>query len=251
MLKIALCDSNQNAVLKYAQILSDLADKHQIEITLSCFYSGESLLFHYTDDPEDIDMIYLDSVLCKMNGTETARKLRGAGCNAQIIFLTSCEAHVYEAFDVNALQYLIKEKTSPEKFEQVFLKAVELTSKKEEELFLFEFDGKLRVISIHEISYFEIWKRVVTVHYNKGQTAQFYTSMEQLEKKLADKNFVRTHRSYLVHLPYITLFQQQRLQLKTGEYIPIGITYAQSVKKKFSEYISRHNIFDLRNPKFP
>lgn len=60
MLRVALCDDNRDLIEKYAQRLIRVAEKNQIETELSCFDSGESLLFHYTDTPEDVDIIYLD-----------------------------------------------------------------------------------------------------------------------------------------------------------------------------------------------
>ena len=250
MLKIALCDDNRTTIKRYAELISQIAEKHQIKIELSYFYSGESLLFHCSEVPEHIDIIYLDIMMGKTDGMETARKLRDCDCKAQIVFLTSYEDYVYEAFDVNALQYLLKENTSPEKFELVFLKAAELASKKENELFTFEFDGKTSAIPVHQISYFEIWQRIVTVHYSDGKTAKFYDSMEHIENKLSGKDFVRSHRSYLVHLPYIVTFKQQSIQLKTGETVPVGVTYVQSLKRAFSDYISRFHIYNSKNINF-
>lgn len=244
MLKIVLCDDNSNTVRKYAELISSIAERKQLEIMISCFESGESLLFHYAETPTQIDILYLDILMDKTDGMETAHKLRESGCNAQIIFLTSCEDYIYDAFDVNAVQYLIKEDTSYEKFERVFLRAAKHVSMTKEELFTFEFDGETGVIPIRQISYFEIWKRLVTIHYDNGKTAKFYGRMEQLEEKLGGKGFVRAHRSYLVHLPYIAMFCHQRLVLKTGEEVPVGVTYMQTLKRTFSDYIARFHIYD-------
>lgn len=244
MLKIALCDDNKEEIKQYAELVKQCAEKHHMEMELSYFYSGETLLFHFCDVPHQVDIIYMDIIMNKIDGIETVRKLRSFGCQAQIIFLTSCDDYVYDAFDVNAVHYLLKEETSIEKFENVFLKAVKLTLKKEDELFTFEFGGKTSVIPVYQIAYFEIWKRIVTVHYDDGKTANFYASMEQLENKFSGKYFVRVHRSYLVNLSYIEMFHHQRLQLKTGEVIPVGGTYAQSLKRTFLDYISRFHIYN-------
>lgn len=246
MLKIVLCDDDHNTVKQYGALIWQIAEKHQVEVQLSSFYSGESFLFHYTGAQEQIDIIYLDVGMDKINGMDTARKLRERGSKAQIIFLTNYEEYVYKAFDVNALHYLIKDHTAKEKFETVFLKAVELASNKDDELFTFEFDGKTSVIPIGKITYFDIWKRVVTVHYSDTKSGKFYgRSMDQLENELSTKGFVRVHRSYLVHLSYIAMFRQQNLQLKSGEVIPVGITYAGTLKKTFSEYISQFHICSI------
>lgn len=249
MLKVVLCDDNDNSVRKYAELISQIAEKNQFEVVISCFESGESLLFHYTDTLEQIDILYLDILMNQTDGMETARKLRDCGCTAQIIFLTSCEDYVYDAFDVNAMQYLLKDDTSLEKFELIFLRAVELASIKKDELFTFEFDGETGVIPMHEISYLEIWQRLVTVHYGDGKTAKFYGRMEQLEEKLRGKNFARSHRSFLVHLPYIMMFRHQSLLLKTGENVPVGVTYTQTLKRVFSDYIARSHVYDAQNIK--
>lgn len=244
MLKIVLCDDNREAVKQYAELISKCAEKHNVEIELSCFYSGETLLFHFCDAPNQVDIIYLDIIMDKTDGMETAKKLRKYGCHAQIVFLTSCDDYVYDAFDVNAVQYLLKDEITKEKFEEIFLRTVKLASQKEEELFICEFDGIKKAIPVSSISYFEIWKRVVTVHFNGNETAKFYSSMEDIEKQFADKAFARVHRSYVVHLPYIAQIQRKNLILKTGEIIPVGVTYVQPLKNIFSEYIFRSHVYE-------
>lgn len=249
MLKIVLCDDNHHSNKEYAELISKIAEKNQLEIVISCFESGESLLFHYSDTLDQIDILYLDIFMNETNGIETAQKLRDYGCKAQIIFLTSFEDYVYEAFDVNAVQYLLKDNTSFEKFELVFLKAAKLASKRFEKLFTFEFDGETGVIPIDQISYFEIWQRLVTVHYGNGETAKFYDSMEHVEQRLREKGFVRSHRSFLVHLPYIAMFGHQSLLLKTGEVVPVGGTYIQTLKRTFSDYIARFHVYGSESPR--
>ena len=251
MLKVAICDDSQKTVETYSKLISHCAEANQLDIELSCFCSGEALLFYLIDTPERLDIIYLDILMGKTNGMETARKLRENNCSAQIIFLTSCEDYVYDAFDVNAIQYMLKDETTSEKFEQVFLRAVQAASQKEEEIFVCKFDAEKYIVPIRKISYFEIWKRIVTVHYGLNQIAKFYSSMEQLEKQFKNKGFVRVHRAYMVQLSYIYKFDRQKLILKTGTTIPIGITYQQELKQIFSDYISRcqiHSFHDNEKP---
>lgn len=240
MIKVALCDGNNDSITYYAELITKIAQKNRISIELSCFNSAESMLFHHTDTNHVIDIIYIDVM---QNRIATAKEIRAYNRDAQIIFLTDHADYVYEAFEMDAVQYLIKQDTTDEKFETVFLKTAEIAAKKHEDMFSFEFDGKTSLININEISYFEIWKRIVTVHYENEKTAKFYSSMEQLENKLSGKNFIRVHRSYLVNMPYITSLQHNNLLLKDGETIPVGITYIQSSKKAFADYIFRFHIY--------
>jgi two-component system response regulator LytT len=243
-IKIALCDDNRQSLCQYAKLISRIAQKHQIKMELSCFRSGEALLFQYSDAPKDVDIIYLDILMGNMDGLETARKLRDYGCGVQIVFLTSFEDYVFEAFDVSAIHYLLKEKTCEDKFEEVFLRAANNASAKEQELFAFEFNGQTGFIPIRDIIYFEIWRRIITAHCENGEKVQFYGSLEQLKNNLSDLDFARTHRSFLVHLPYISMFRPQSLLLKTGDVVPIGSRYAQPLKESFAKYLSRLQIYN-------
>ncbi len=245
MIHIYLCDDSQSSLNTYAGLISDLAAKHHIEISLHSFSSGEALLFHLSECTYKADIIYLDILMEATNGIETARKLRKLGCHAEIIFLTTSEDFVFEAFDIAPVHYLRKESTPRDKFEQVFLRALSLAEKKEAEMFFFESFGVKKGVLIKSISYFEVLKRVLTVHSANGETMQFYGKMEQVEKQLADRNFLRIHRSFLVNIAYIASFMSQNVELKTGETLPIGVTYAQSAKKAFSDYLASSHLYML------
>ena len=120
-----------------------------------------------------------------------------------------------------------------------------LAEKKDAEMFFFESFGVKKGVLIKSISYFEVLKRVLTVHSANEETVQFYGKMEQVEKQLADRNFLRIHRSFLVNIAYITSFMSQNVELKTGETLPIGVTYAQSAKKAFSDYLASSHLYML------
>ncbi|MDR2359839.1 MAG: LytTR family DNA-binding domain-containing protein [Oscillospiraceae bacterium] len=243
MLTILLCDDNQRAIDKYNMMITRVAEKHKIGVALSVFLSAESLIFHLSDDPNQADIIYLDILMGGQNGLDAAKQLRGYGCKAEIIFLTVSEDYVFDAFDVMPVQYLIKEKTTASKFEQIFLRAVSLTKDKTAEMFVYESNTIRKLIPLKDISHFEIWKRVVTVHCSDGETFKYYTTMERLEKSLQKKNFIRAHRSYMVNMQYIAQFNAQNLLLKTGHEIPIGGTYRRQAEEAFAVYMSRFRIY--------
>lgn len=243
MVTIFLCDDNQHMINKYRNLINRFANKNQITYTLSAFTSGEALIFHLSDRPNQANIIYLDILMGTLNGIETAKQLRKLGCNSEIIFLTTCEDYVFEAFDASPVQYLIKDSTSAERFEEILLRAVSLAEGKKSEMFVCESNSVRKVIPIKDIQCFEIFKRLVRVHYQGEERFDYYGTMEQLEKQMLKKDFVRVHRSYMVNLQYIGKFQRPNLILKTGEVIPIGVTYTKQVDQAFSEYISRLNIY--------
>ncbi len=243
MVTIFLCGDNQQIINEYCNLINKFSYKNRITFTLSVFERGEALIFHLSDSPNQADIIYLDILMGDLNGIETAKQLRKLGCNAEIIFLTTSQDYVFEAFDASPVQYLIKESTSAERFEEILLRAVSLAEGKKTEMFVCESRGTRKVIPIRNISCFEIYKRLVRVHYQGGESLEYYGTMEQLEKQMLEKDFVRVHRSYMVNLHYIKKFQRPNLILKTGEVIPIGVTYSKLVDQAFSMYISKFQIY--------
>lgn len=239
MYTILLCDDNEETLNEYADLIKKIAQKNQTQVRISSFHSGEQLLFYLSDCPGQADIIYLDIVMNDLNGIETAKKLRDFGCQAEIVFLTTSDDYVFEAFDVTPVQYLLKAETSVKKFETVFLQALRKIQKKGDDVFLCESQGEQKVLSVKDISYLEVSKRIVTVHYNGSEKFSFYSSMEQMEQQLENRGFVRVHRSYLVNLTYVVMFRQSSIYLKTGMIIPLGVTYIKPVRQAFSDYISR------------
>lgn len=244
MIRIIICEDNYETAEKYKKLICRCGNKHDIMLEILHFSSGEALLFYLAECKVYPDIIYMDVIMHQINGIETARKLRERGVHSQIIFLSSFRDFVFEAFDVSAIQYLVKDEITLGKFEETFLRACKLAEQKDEELFVFEYNGMKYQIPIARISHFEIWKRLVTVHYGEGMSEKFYSSMDSLEQHFKNQNFVRVHRSYLVHLSYIERMQSNKLTLRSGAEIPMGVTYAKEVKKKFSEYLARRCIYE-------
>ncbi len=242
MVTIFLCDDNEQMIDKYTRLINKYAIKNKIIIMISTFKSGEALVFHMSDAPNQADIIYLDILMDPLNGIETAKQLRKLSCNSEIIFLTTSEDYVFEAFDVSPVQYLIKDSTSAERFEEIFLRAISLVEDKKTDMFVCELGSTRNIIPMKDISHFEIWRRLVIVHYQGVKSFEYYGTMKQLEQQLLKKNFVRVHRSYMINLKYIKKFQRTNLILKTGEIIPIGGTYTKLVNHAFSDYMSRLNI---------
>ncbi|WP_165452343.1 response regulator [Paenibacillus thalictri] len=72
------------------------------------FESGQLFLDHVLTMPGPIDLALLDMELPGMNGLELARRLRAVRPEIQIAFLTAYEEYARDAFDVEAIDYLLK-----------------------------------------------------------------------------------------------------------------------------------------------
>ncbi len=131
---------------------------------------------------------------------------------------------------MSALHYVVKDQTSAEKFEEIFLRALARKQRRESEVLVLTCAGESRCVPLESIRYFEIQQRIVTVYYDEEQF-EFYSTMMRMEEQLFNKGFVRTHKSFLVSKRYIRSIDSARVLLDTGEELPVGKRYyAESLK---------------------
>jgi len=189
-----------------------------------------------SDTPNAVDIIYMDILMGKMNGIETVKRLREIGCVATIIYLTTSDEYVFEAFDTEPFYYIVKDEMPVGKFKAVFERAVESLKLKENDFITVAYSGITTKLNLDQIIYFEVQNRIVTVHTAKTNI-DYYEKLENVEKSLEDKGFIRIHRSYLVNCYYIQKITRTLMNLKDGTELPISAKYSHSVQQQFSKYL--------------
>lgn len=235
MLHVYLCDDNPVILEAYASTLRSIASAYNFEINIMSFQSGAQLLFYYEEAADQPDIIFLDIIMKGENGLDTAKKLREMNCFSELIFLTGNPEYVFDSFEVSPSNYIVKNQISDKKFEEIFLKAASIANKKTKSLFHCENGSVRKSIFISSISHFEINNRIVTVHYDKT-TFEFYSTLDEIEKKLNQPSFLRVHRSFLVNMHYIEDMKRNEIELKNGIMVPVGVTYAKKVKENLNHY---------------
>ena len=176
----------------------------------------------------DMDILYI-GVDRNCDGIGIAKSIRKAGLNAVIVFFTRSTDAVFDAFDVEALHYLVSGKSGVKKFDEVFRKAVSRAESRTQEHIVLSCAGEQRRITISQIYYFEVFNRIVTVHYRDG-AFEFYSTLSKLEESLARRGFVRVHRAYLVSKRYIATVKRNEIILNNGTIIPVGGKYTDNIK---------------------
>jgi len=237
-MKFFLCDDNQKVLDFYEQKLKFLCDKHSVDFECFLYASGEKMLADFKKQDSFFGVVFLDIRMPEMDGMTLAKKLRDYGCQSEIIFITISEAHFLSAFDVGAFNYVVKGKTSDRRFEEIFLRAVASAREKDQDFIVFSSNGEHRSIPAKSIYYFEVLKRIITVHYVGGDF-DFFSTMEKLENQLFSLGFVRVHRSYLVLAQQIESLTYTTLKLRNGTVLPVGRKYYNAIKdamEKFFKY---------------
>lgn len=228
MLQIAVCE-DEKAMGSYLKQLIDKRLAGRKEYQIEVFEAGWQLL----ESDKKFDIFFLDIDLKDMSGIDMARKLRETS-GAVIIFVTALKEYVFDAFDVQAFQYLLKP-VNEEKFFRVLDGAVEecLAGKGGEPLVI-RIRGTYRSIMRENIVYAENDARKVVLHLKEEQIS-YYAKMSELEKILGGQ-FFRCHRGYLVNLNEVKSYDTGSIQLKNGETILMA-------KQKYSAFVSAYMEF--------
>lgn len=259
MIRIAVCDDEQYMSDKISAMVSDFFQKinhleqpeynrlewdrqeenhfecrYEIgahsEIEMTQFSSGEALL----GSEQNFDILFLDIQMKDMDGMETARRLRDRGFRGYLIFMTILKEMVYQSFEVQAYDYLVKP-IGEKHFERTMKRLLVSMQNGEDRKLLVQKGYDSSVISFDEIVYCEIIGRKIYLHLTSLEVIDFYDRIENLEKKL-DGRFYRCHRSYLINMKYLRGCKNGFAKMKGGLEVPVSRLRS----KEFSEVILQY-----------
>ena len=108
MQRIVICDDVEIERTLMKEILTEYFDEIHREVSIIEYDSGEGLIADVEEGYLDMELLFLDIYMKKLNGMETARKLRVISCNVPIVFLTASPDYAIESYEVQASGYLLK-----------------------------------------------------------------------------------------------------------------------------------------------
>lgn len=165
-----------------------------------------------------VDIALVDIRMPLMDGIELAQHIRKLSVPPNLIFTTAYDHYALQAFDLNAIDYLLKP-IRAERLSEALAKARPLQEKQSQVLQSLQETrqhlsiherGKVLLIPVEEVLYFRAELKYVTVRTSE-QSYLLETSLNQLEHLYADQ-FVRVHRNALVAKKAIVGYEKQRIQ---------------------------------------
>ncbi len=207
----------------------------QIEVVAECNDGFEGLKAIQQFEP---DLLFLDVQMPKITGFEM---LELVDKKPAVIFTTAFDQYAIKAFESNAIDYLLKP-FSKERFEKAVEKYLNNNSNNkitEEQIsnttqqipnvsnrVVVKEDGKIKIIPAAEINYIEANGDNIKIVCESGSYSKNKT-MTAIENSLAQEEFVRIHRSYLVNLSLITKIEAYEKDshlaiLKSGIQLPVS-----------------------------
>ncbi len=183
----------------------------------------------------DIDLIFLDIKMPQINGNEFLKTIKNP---PPVIFTTAHIDYAIEGYELDVIDYLLK----PIKFDR-FVKAVnkafvlkgsDAVDMKQgpetpvtENFVYFRCERKMVKVMLHDILYIESMKDYVKIFTTDG-TVITKLSLSAVQSMLPEKDFLRTHRSYIVSASKIKSYTHELVEINKSE-IPIGKLYRKEV----------------------
>jgi two-component system LytT family response regulator len=182
------------------------------------------------------DVLFLDIQMPKLDGFEVLELL---DAKPKVVFVTAYDEYAIRAFQVHAIDYLLKPFTA-ERFAEVVTHVEELVrgavaqplaaattaARRPLQRIAFREGGTIDVVPVHRIDSIEAQDDYVQIS-SAGRKHIKQQTLAELERQLDPSRFVRVHRSYIVNLeslarvePYGT--DSRVVILKDGTRIPVS-----------------------------
>ncbi|MCI1187024.1 LytTR family DNA-binding domain-containing protein [Hymenobacter sp. DH14] len=192
---------------------------------------------------QPVDLVFLDIHMPQLSGLEVLPLLRG---KCQVIFTTAYSEFAVPAFELEALDYLLK----PIAFER-FVKASQKALKAQAPVtlpvlpaalpddYIFvkgDSKGHMRKVAFNDIVYVEGLKNYVSI-YTEQERIITLLNIKDLQERLPATRFMRVHKSYIVSLDKIKALDGNLILFRDGKATaPLGDTY----RRGFFEALQRH-----------
>ena len=185
------------------------------------------------------DIVFLDIQMPELSGIEFARIIPK---ETKIIFTTAFSQYAIEGYKVNAVDYLLKP-ISYDDFLASVTKVYDMLNDQHrqqisfgERFFFVRSDYKLVQVRFDDILYIEGLKDYLRIYLDgANKPIMSLMNMKKMEEYLPYPEFMRVHRSYIVHLPKVKVIDRSRIVFG-DTYIPISESYKDNIMNNLQHY---------------
>lgn len=234
-MNIAIVDDSPGDLDALQTVLKEYAAVNRLELSVTTFDNAESLVKHYR--PFQYTVIFLDIYMKNMTGIDAAREIRRKDGNTLLVFLTSSDAHMPDAFRLHAYDYIRK----PVETAQIFRVMDDILKRHTES------DSQRLYFYSSKRDYSLPYENIVTVMTNANyleitdcdgvtyKTRMTFASVSDLLCR--DKRFLKILRGVLVNMDYITGFDGNSCRLKGGAGLPISVKSGKNIEQTWRNYL--------------
>ena len=244
-LRILIVDDEPPARARLSRLLEA---HHDVEVVGECGDGANAVQAIETALP---DLILLDVQMPELDGFEVLRTLDVPKMPA-VIFVTAFDKYAVRAFEVHALDYVVKP-VEQARFDHALSRARQHLNEPQEAIagllrelarertYLLRIpvrsDGRVKVIDLEDVDWLGAADNYVTIHAG-GREYLVRDTIAAVERRLDPSQFARVHRSTIVRIDRIAelvpdLHGDFRIRLKNGAELALSRTYRARVEAQF------------------
>ena len=237
-IRIVICNNNYEEAEFYENFCRDLGSKNNVSLGIKVYDSTNSLLFDL-DNPEFRERLDVIFFTFTEENLEAPHAIRDTGYSGLIVLMGGAEmiAPYEQLFDTETYNFVQTDRSRQnlERFSKIFQSAAKVVAKTHAEKLALSYGGEIRQIDIDDIHYFEVQTHTLIVHYGRGETFSFISSLSKMENHLKGREFMRVSRFYLVSLNAVQKVSSNNIVMRDGANIPIGRKYYAKLKDRMNE----------------
>ena len=226
-MRIAICDDDKKCNIQLRKMLENYAKRREIDkIMIEEYTSGLCLVDGY--EPDLFDFIFLDVEMPKLDGFDTAQKIREVDLDVDTVFVTYMKSDVQRGFDYNAKGYLYKNVTQEQIDERMDKLIDERLRNKKISFRKIKIKNKgTGLLSLTRTQYFESQNHDIIAASEKEKHI-FIDTITNLANELADKGFVQISQTHLVNIEHVFYVKGYKVTIKKGkDELTVGRAYKQ------------------------
>lgn len=224
-LKIAVCDDYREDRNVTSETLASVFESAQISA-----YAGGRELLETIEGGGSFDLIFLDIFLKEEDGLLVGRQIRKLLPKTQLVFVSNSREFGPEAYDMDALHYLVK----PIGTEQL-LEVQKRFFRRWERSVVVRLNHPQQDIPLHLITYIESAHNDLVIHLLSGSTVTVRESLSKMIERL-DERFLRINRGVIINMEAVEWMKSDSCQI-AGMVFMLGRKHRMENRKRYHDWL--------------
>lgn len=227
-MRIAICDDDRNDANKIRYALLDVENRLEIDI----FESGQDFLGSIKDGRQ-YALVFMDIYMGDENGMDTVRTMQTISPDTQVIFSTTSVDHAVEAFEVNAIGYLVKPYSDAD-IVKVFARA-SVRRERTNDNVLIQAGNDRKLFRNDDVLTIESDRHYTMITAKDGTASRFHISFSEVLPLF--KGFIEISRGLAVNMSYIDMIKSSVITMCDGKSYNIARGKKDDVVTQYTAFV--------------
>ena len=236
MLSITICDDSKLEIDQILSLLKEFSYK-KTRLSIQTFDSSISLV-KSIESGNIADIYLLDIVMPGLSGIDLGSIIREKKEDVSIIFFTNSTEFALNAYEISALQYLLKPVKKSALYDALN-KAIRLIERKDKVFVLDTPDGRIPIIHkdiifieyVNHVMHFQTLNKLITSKYIR---IPFSSALAEI---LKNSSFIQPHRAYIINMQHVKKMSKRFFKMSKTYEIPISKNRLEAITSQYMKYV--------------